>query len=94
VAAEKTVEKAEVQKKKESKPRKKSWASGIEQVKLGLMTMDQLNKGVEMGVYSPNPAERDYGVDTPVYNALRKQLEAANEAAKVTVFRIVGSSKE
>ena len=91
MAAEKT---AKVEEKKESKPRRKSWASGMEQVKLGIMTMDQLNKGVELGVYSPNPAERDYGVDTPVYNELRQHVDAANAKAKVTTFRIVGSSKE
>lgn len=78
---------------KDAKPRKKSWASGMEQVKLGLMTMDQLKKGVEIGVYSPDPAERDYGPDTSVYQELRTHLDAANAKAKKYAFRIVGSEK-
>lgn len=94
MAAEKTKDAPAKKPKGESKPRKKSWASGMEQVKLGLMTMDQLKKGVEIGVYSPDPATRDYGVDTPVYEALRQHLDAANAKAQVTTFRIVGSPKE
>lgn len=75
------------------KTRKKSWASGMDLVKAGLMTMDALHKGVENGVFSPDPNGRDYGPDTDLYIEAEDFLAALNERAVGFDFTVVGRKR-
>lgn len=75
------------------KTRKKSWASGMDLVKAGLMTMDALHKGVEDGVFSPDPNGRDYGADTDLYIEAENFLNSLNQRAVGFDFTVVGRKR-
>ena len=72
------------------KTRKKSWASGMDLVKAGLMKIEALHKGVEDGVFSPDPNTRDYGVDNALYDQAEKFLAGINAKAKGFTFTCIG----